>query len=425
MHITPSSFRRLGASLAVSLMLAACGGGGDPAASADAAITTALATPTPVELAARPPADAGLSAMELLGKQIFNDPNLSEPPGTPCVACHRPELGWADNHGSKIGVARGSKPASLGLRNVLTNGYSALVPPFAFVTVNGETEARGGHFWDGRADTLAQQALGPLLNPLEMNNANARAVVDKLAAAPYAAQFLQQFGASALNNTDQAFTQIGLALQAFQKSRPVQPFNSKYDAMRLGHAAFDVHEQQGMALFMDSQRANCASCHKMDPKSTIDADSPFSDFGYYATGIPRNRAIPRNADAGFFDLGLCGPERSAPVTPAAVNIADYCGKFRVPTLRNVALRQAFMHNGFFKDLNEVVAFYSTRNSNPVHWYGATGVANDLPPAYLGNIVADKPPFNRKKSDGPLLTPTEIADIVAFLHTLDDGFIPPR
>jgi cytochrome c peroxidase len=411
--------------LASALLLAACGGGSDPAASADTAITTELAVPTAVELAARPPANAGLSAIEQLGKQIFDDANLSEPPGTPCVACHRPELGWADNHGSKIGVAHGSKAASLGLRNTLTNGYSALVPPFAFVTVNGETEARGGHFWDGRADTLAQQALGPLLNPLEMNNASAKAVVDKLAAATYAPQFLQQFGATALNNTDQAFTQIGLALEAFGKSRPVQPFNSKYDAMRQGRAIFDAREQRGMALFMDKQRANCASCHRMNPTSANGADSPFSDFGYYATGIPRNQAIPRNADAGFFDLGLCGPERTAPAVPAGVNIAEQCGKFRVPTLRNVALRQAFMHNGYFKDLNEVVAFYSTRNSNPVHWYGAAGVANDLPADYLGNIVANQPPFNRKKSDGPLLSSAQIADILAFLNTLNDGFIPPR
>ena len=96
----------------------------------------------------------------------------------------------------------------------------------------------------------------------------------------------------------------------------------------------------------------------------------------------------------------------------------------MPTLRNVAERPAFMHNGVFKDLKEVVRFYATRNSDPQRWYGPSGVANDLPAKYLGNIETVKAPFNRKSSDGPALTEPEINDVVAFLQTLSDGYRAP-
>jgi cytochrome c peroxidase len=309
----------------------------------------------------------------------------------------------------------------------MTNAYSGFVPEFAFQQSDGETEAIGGHFWDGRADTLAQQALGPLLNPLEMNNASQQAVVNKISAAPYAALFRQEFGAGVFSDPKAAFTQIGVAIEAFEKAR-LQPFTSKYDAKVRGQATLAPSEARGMALFMDPAKANCSGCHLMNPTSGKPEDSLFSEFTYYATGIPRNGAIPRNADPAFYDLGLCGPERTAPVLPASVSagvtIDNFCGKFRMPTLRNVAERPAFMHNGFFKDLREVVRFYSTRNSNPQRWYGPAGVANDLPAKYLGNIETAKAPFDRKPSDGPALTEAEVNDIVAFLRTLSDGFKTP-
>ena len=100
------------------------------------------------------------------------------------------------------------------------------------------------------------------------------------------------------------------------------------------------------------------------------------------------------------------------------------GKFRMPTLRNVAERPAYMHNGFFTNLNEVVRFYSTRNTNPQRWYGPSGVPNDLPAQYRGNIESVKAPFNRAPTAGPLLTEPEVADVVAFLRTLSDGFRAP-
>jgi cytochrome c peroxidase len=364
----------------------------------------------------------------VLGQRIFTDQSLSEPGGTACASCHQANMGFAGNHGSTIGVARGSTPGSFGLRNAMTNSYSGLVPPFHFIIENGKPEAVGGLLWDGRADTLTQQAAGPLLHPLEMNNASAQSVVSKIAAAPYAAEFQRIFGAQVFSDASAAFTRIGNALESFQRGR-LQTFSSKYDAMVKGTATLSAPEARGMALFRDPARANCAGCHLMNPTSGKPEDSLFTDFSYYATGVPRNTAIPRNADASFFDLGLCGPERTPPTLPAevlatGVTIENFCGMFRMPTLRNVAERPAFMHNGVFKDLRAVASFYANRHRDPMAFYGGNGTPNDLPAKYLGNIEKTKAPFNLAPTAGPVLDAADIDDLVAFLRTLSDGYRAP-
>ena len=399
-----------------SLCITACGGGGGGGVAnaqngANAILSAAAQADNTAEL----------------GRRIFNDRNLSEPAGTACVACHQPGQGFAGNHGSQIGVALGSRAGALGLRNAMTNSYTGFIPAFSFASQNGETEAVGGLFWDGRADTLALQALGPLLNPVEMNNPSRQAVVGKIAAAGYAPLFRQVFGANVFNDTDLAFTQIGVAIEAFERAS-LQPFSSKYDALVRGRTTFSPSEERGMALFIDPLRGNCAGCHLMNPASSNPQDSLFSEFTYYATGVPRNTLIPQNNTPAFFDLGLCGPARTPPTLPddasVGLTIENFCGKFRMPTLRNVAQRTAYMHNGYFGNLRDVVRFYSTRISNPQLWYGANVASNDLPPQYLANIEKTKAPFNRTALQGPVFTEAEITDIVAFLGTLSDGFANP-
>ena len=393
------------ATVLLAQALIACGGGGDSS------------SVQPVAPAATVAAVGGDRVA--LGQLIFNDANLSEPRGTACVACHQPTQGFAGNNGSRIGVALGSTGGALGLRNAMHNSYMGTIGALSFVTTDGETEAAGGHFWDGRADTLALQALVPLLNPLEMNNPSRKAVVDKVAASSYASLFRQEFGVNIFSDTDAAFTQIGVAIEAFERGK-LQPFSSKFDAMVRGQATFSPAETSGMALFQNAGKGNCASCHLMNATSAKPEDSLFSEFTYYGLGLPRNMAIPRNADPRFFDLGLCGPERTAPTLPAdvapGVTIEQFCGKFRMPSLRNVAQRPAFMHNGVFKDLREVVRFYAGRNTSTV--------SNDLPAAYQANVERTKAPFNRLASDGLALTEAEVGDIVAFLRTLSDGFQAP-
>jgi cytochrome c peroxidase len=126
---------------------------------------------------------------------------------------------------------------------------------------------------------------------------------------------------------------------------------------------------------------------------------------------------------------LCGPDRTKPAltsnVPANISIEKFCGTFRMTSLRNTAERKAWMHNGFFKDLRDVVSFYATRNSDPKRWYGPKGAANDLPAAYVGNIINDRVPFNRLASAGPALTEREIDDVVVFLKTLSDAQAQPQ
>ena len=147
-----------------------------------------------------------------------------------------------------------------------------------------------------------------------------------------------------------------------------------------------------------------------------------ADLPVHSLGLPRNPAIPANANPGYFDLGVCGPLRTD-----LSGRAEYCGLFRTPSLRNVATRQSFFHNGVFHILNDAVAFYATRDTDPARWYpklpgGSVDKFNDLPRRYQGNVNKD-PPFGGVPGGKPALSQQEIDDIVAFLGTLTDGWLP--
>jgi cytochrome c peroxidase len=135
--------------------------------------------------------------------------------------------------------------------------------------------------------------------------------------------------------------------------------------------------------------------------------------------VPRNPDIPANKNPLYFDLGLCGPLRTD-----FLDRNDYCGLFRPPTLRNVALRKSFFHNGVFHSLRQAVEFYVARETKPGPRSpnGVVDKYNDLPQDAKANVNMD-PPFDRKTGEPPALSPTEIDDVVAFLNTLTDGYKP--
>jgi len=361
-----------------------------------------------------PDPDADLDPVQRIGKAAFFDTALSEPPGTSCASCHDPARAFSGNHGSTTGVPLGSDGTTLGLRNTPSAMYAMFSPPFAIVDSDDGPTPTGGQFLDGRVDTLEEQARLPLLSASEMANPSEAHLAAKVMNAAYAGDMLAQFGPEVFATPQKAIDALTAAIGAFERSARFAPFSSKYDRYVQGRETLTAQESRGLALFMDAQKGNCAACHAADPNSKVPRDSLFTDFTYDNLGVPRNRAIPANADPSFFDLGLCGPKR-APVADTGA-----CGAFKVPTLRNATRKAAFMHNGYFTRLRDVVAFYVTRDTSPERWYAGGVKFDDLPEGYRANVNVSEVPYDRKPGEAPRLTEAEIDDLVAFLGTLEDA-----
>ncbi len=196
----------------------------------------------------------------------------------------------------------------------------------------------------------------------------------------------------------------------------VNPFG-KYDEFLRGNTNLAEQEKRGLALFNNPNKGNCAGCHPSGKGA--DGSLPlFTDFSYDKLGVPRNPAIARNADPAYFDLGLCERTDLAART-------DLCGAFKVPSLRNVAERHAYFHNGRFSTLKDALTFYVQRDTNPEKWYpaGTDGTVqkfDDLPPQYRANVNTTEVPYNRQPGDAPALSDAEVDDVIAFPKTLSDG-----
>ncbi|HZX28961.1 MAG TPA: cytochrome c peroxidase [Telluria sp.] len=385
----------------LSLLLAACGGGSAPAA-------------TPAA-----PGVNQMSSAARLGAKIFADTSLSASGRQSCASCHDPAHGHAQSDSLAVQLG-GPDGTTLGFRAAPSLRYLSSATAFQF---DQEGTAVGGFDRDGRAATLAEQAKVPFLAPHEMANASPAEVIARLRQASYAAEFRSVFGAAIFDQPDQAYERVAFALQQFQLEDPAfRPFDAKYDLFLAGKVQLNAQELRGMALFNDPNKGNCAACH---PSARGPNGEPplFTDFSFDNLGVPRNFKIPATARADYFDLGLCGPDR----TDLAAR-TDLCGAFKVPTLRNVATRKVFFHNGVFDNLTDVVSFYVTRDTDPARWYprradGSIDKFNDLPAAYRANVNTSEAPYNRQPGMAPALNAQEIADVVAFLGTLTDGYRP--
>ncbi len=357
------------------------------------------------------------SKIEKLGSLIFMDESLSEPAGQACGSCHLPGLRFTGNdRSSVIAVANNARLDDFGIRNVPTVSYAKFIPPFQFIVDDGERIPMGGLFWDGRSANLEEQAVEPFYNRREMGNPAGDSVAKKIEAAPYAPLFKEVFGKQIFDTPDVAFKSANKALAAFQRSSIVNPFSSKFDQYLRGKSSLSDLEQKGFELFKDKEKGNCLACHVGDENSRDPEKWLFTDFTYDNIGVPRNRLIPANKDNAHFDLGLCASE----LTRDYPELKDkkYCGAFRVPTLRNVAVTSPYMHNGVFITLKDAVTFYSTRDTDSRRWY-PNGIYDDAPEEYHGSVNRDEPPYDRKPGQAPRLTADEIEAIVAFLETLTD------
>jgi cytochrome c peroxidase len=359
------------------------------------------------------------TGLQGLGRILFFDRQLSASGKLACATCHDPKYAYGPPPGKAIAIG-GADMNQSGTRAVPSLRYLRSNPPFEeqHRFNDGDLGPIGGFTWDGRARSIAEQASLPLLAGNEMANRTPAEFAARLRRSPAAAAFRRVFGIEVFQDPQRTFADAEMALEAFQKT-PAEffPYSSRYDAFLRGEIELDEREERGVALFKDPAKGNCASCHLITGRGGT--PPAFTDFDLVNVGVPRNPRIPANADRAYYDLGMCGPQRTD-----YLRDKKYCGFFRAPTLRNVAVRDAFFHNGFFNSLEDVMSFYVERDLHPEKFYpraadGSIRKFDDLPPDYPNNIDRDAP-LDREPGAEPALSLDERDDVIAFLKTLTDG-----
>lgn len=346
------------------------------------------------------------TALRDLGEALFFDENLSLDRSQSCASCHDPEHGFADPRRAADGAfSLGDDGVSLGDRNAPSASYAAFVPGF-HQTKDGVWV--GGMFWDGRASGLEEQAGGPPLNPIEMGMPDRKSVVQRLQENPeYVDAFKTLFGPDIFDQTDAAFEGMTQAIASFERSDVFAPFDSKYDRFLRGEAELSRQEELGRLLFFSQQFTNCNLCHQLK-SSPIDPAETFSNYEHHNIGVPENLA-GRNQNGvalGTVDDGLLN-------NPLVTGLAQR-GKFKTPTLRNVAVTGPYMHNGVFQDLRTVVLFYNRYNS--------LSEARQINPETGQSFGSPDVPHSlsvKELTHGPALDDQRIDALVAFLKTLTD------
>ena len=437
---------RVLSAFASALAVAACGGGGSGGADSSAPATSTPPTAVAVKL----------SLPAQVGQKIFFDKNLSASGKLSCASCHEPNRAYGPPNDLAVQFG-GPDLLDSGVRAVPSLRYKEFTPAYADLLDNPDGISApgpgGGFTWDGRANSLAEQAKIPLLSSFEMANGSIPDVVAKLKNASYAALFQQAFGNNAFDDANAAFNNALAALQAYQLEDPsFHPYSSKFDlyaANKIG-GTLTAAETRGMKVFTDPNTGNCSSCH-FQGAGLNGSSALFTDFSYEAIGVPRNAAIPANSSASYYDPRVCGPLRSDHLPRANGAANAFCGMFKTPTLRNVATRGVFFHNGVMHSLEQAIRFYNTRDTLPEIWYptvGGTPKTNrdpsfstyslittqyvggtvrkfdDLPAAYRVNIDTQLPLDGRLAGSAPPLSEQNIADLICFLNTLTDGYQPP-
>ncbi|WP_235871965.1 cytochrome-c peroxidase [Pelagimonas phthalicica] len=341
--------------------------------------------------------------IESLGEALFSDENLSLNRTQSCATCHDPDHAFADPRGM---ASLGDDGVSIGDRNAPTAMYAAHIPEFHQAD-SGDWV--GGQFHDGRAMTLEDQAGGPPLNPVEMGMADKAAVVARLREnQDYVTGFDLLFGAGTLENDEAGYRAMTQAIAAYERTEQFSPFDSKYDRYLRGEVALSDQEELGRVLFFSKQFTNCNLCHQVNG-SPMNPREVFTDFSYHNIGVPENKALrQQNGVAlGTLDHGLAA-------NPQMDGDPNQRGKFRTPTLRNVAVTGPYMHNGIFADLRTVILFYNQYNTkNPARRVNPETGAPFPMPQIPGTLAV------QELTHGPALDDTRVDALVAFLKTLTD------
>jgi cytochrome c peroxidase len=270
-------------------------------------ITPPLGLP-PVPIPADNPPTAETIA---LGRRLYYDPVLSADNTVSCASCHSPETGFTDRGSVSTGV--GGKKGSRHSPTVLNSAYNDL------------------QFWDGRAPSLEEQAKGPIANLVEMANTHDAAVARLQADPKYTALFKEAWG------TDHITIElVAKSIASFE--RTVLCGNSAFDRFYYGHdkTALSASAQRGLKLFIDPKKGNCAVCHTVGEKYALFSDNKFHNLG-----------IGADIEGKLNDLGRFDQTK---------NDAD-TGAFKTPTLRDIAARAPYFHDGSFPTLKDALGHY--------------------------------------------------------------------
>jgi cytochrome c peroxidase len=424
-----------------------------------------------------PPPTNQVQRIELLGKALLYDKQLSVNRNEACNFCHMPQTGFTGPV-SALNQTTGSYPGSVRTRfserKPQTHTYAPLSPVLHYNAAQGDLV--GGNFWDMRAtgrrlgNPAAEQAQGPFVNPVEMGLPDDTCAVFRASQRPYRTLFENVWGAQAfaiawpsdaeevcnrpgpppaqdprplhLSAIDRGramttYDQMAQSIAGYEASAEVTSFASKFDAVITGKSKFTPQEQQGYDLFRG--KARCNNCHRDGGPGE---DPLFTDFTASNIGTPANRRLPfyveskpdalgyaaNKIGAAFVDLGVGGfllnghplSEPSATDPRWVAHAAENTARFQVPTLRNVDKRpdpnfvKAYGHNGYFKSLKEIVHFYNTRDTLP-------RCADDDPREGTACWPAPESTSNMNtRFVGNLgLTDAEEDAIVSFLKTLTD------
>lgn len=372
-----------------------------------------------------------LNSKVALGAALFTDNNLSRERNQSCASCHNPAVGFADDrintasrdsgHGLQAGAgSMGDDQISIGDRNAPMAAYAAFSPPFHLASrprvasqqssgIAAYEGFLGGQFWDGREDDLQGQAAGPLLNPLEMNMPNKAAVIARLQENDdYLASFQHLYGADIFINVDAAYDALTESIAQFESSPEFYPFDSKYDRSLSGEFEYSpaAKASLGKALFFSSD-LTCAACHQLRPigaKGEI-----FTSFEYHNIGVPENTHLREINGMSALDIGLLN-------NPKVSSLAAR-GKFKVPSLRNVAITAPYMHNGIFNQLATVVRFYQHAKEKAQGHSSSHNPETGLP--WGAAEVEDNIAMDLLGANDINLEEAEVEAMVCFLMSLTD------
>jgi len=266
-----------------------------------------------------PPDNPPTAETVALGRLLYYESALSSDRTISCASCHGPQTGFTDIHPVSLGVA--GKKGTRHSPTVINSAYNLQ------------------QFWDGRAPSLEEQAKGPIMNPVEMASTQADAVKRLQADPKYVALFQQAWG------TDQiTIDLVTKSIASFE--RTVLSGNSPFDRFYYGHDknALSASAQRGLKLFMDPKKGDCEVCHTIGKDYALFTDNKFHNLG-----------IGANIQGNMVDLGRFEHTK---------NEADW-GAFKTPTLRNIAERAPYMHDGSFPTLKDALGHYiGGGNLNP-------------------------------------------------------------